>query len=247
MQIKTFPITLHDAFMLSPKVKHFVFRTEQSPAFNYLPGQFITIHFEKNEKMLKRSYSIANVPTQNNQIEFAAGYVEGGPGTELLFNLKPGDKINISGPFGRLILKDELPKRYILVATSTGVTPYRAMIEELKRRLQNNPELQVVILQGVQKHEEILYPAEFHAFAKEFPQVTFRAHLSREAAGNLQAFEYSGYVQHAFPDLSLNPENDVVYLCGNPGMIDDSFSYLKEKGFNMQQIIREKYISAPGK
>ncbi|WP_058442397.1 ferredoxin--NADP reductase [Legionella brunensis] len=246
MQIKTFPITLEDSFMLSPKVKHFVFSTEQSPPFNYIPGQFITIHFEKDGKMLKRSYSIANVPTQNNRIEFAAGYVEHGPGTELLFNLKPGDKININGPFGRLILKDELPKRYILVATSTGVTPYRAMIEELKRRLQVNPKLQVVILQGVQKHEEILYPQEFLAFANEYTQVIFRAHLSRETV-NLQPHEYPGYVQHAFPDLSLNPENDVVYLCGNPGMIDDSFNYLKEKGFSMQQIIREKYISAPSK
>lgn len=247
MQINTFPITLDNAFMLSPKVKHFVFTTEQSPPFNYIPGQFITIHFEKNGKTLKRSYSIANVPSQNNRIEFAAGYVEDGPGTELLFNLKPGDQINISGPFGRLILKDELPKRYILVATSTGVTPYRAMIEELKRRLQNHPELKVVILQGVQRHEEVLYPEEFLNFARDYPQVTFRAHLSRETTDNLQDFEYPGYVQHAFPELSLNPEHDLVYLCGNPGMIDDSFNYLKEKGFNMQQIIREKYISAPGK
>ncbi|ASQ46955.1 ferredoxin--NADP reductase [Legionella clemsonensis] len=247
MQIQIFPIILKEAFMLSPKVKHFIFNAEKMPPFNYIPGQFITIHFEKNGKMLKRSYSIANVPSQDNRIEFAAGYVEGGPGTELLFNLKPGDAINISGPFGRLILKDNIPKRYILVATSTGVTPYRAMIEELKRRLQATPDLKVIILQGVQKREEILYPDEFKRFAKDFPQVTFRAHLSRELSDNLSEGEYTGYVQHAFPDLSLNPENDVVYLCGNPGMIDNSFAYLKEKGFNLQQIIREKYISAPGK
>lgn len=247
MQVNTFPITLQEAFMLSSKVKHFVFSAEQSPPFNYLPGQFITIHFERNGKILKRSYSIANVPLQNNRIEFAAGYVEGGPGTELLFNLNPGDKININGPFGRLILKEEMPKRYIFVATSTGVTPYRAMIDELKYRLQNNPQLKVVILQGVRKHEEVLYAEEFKAFSTQYPQVTFRAHLSRENAAELQPHEFVGYVQHAFPDLALNPETDVVYLCGNPGMIDDSFSYLKTKGFDTHQIIREKYISAPTK
>ncbi|CEK09671.1 ferredoxin--NADP reductase [Legionella hackeliae] len=247
MQILTFPITLKEAFMLSPKVKHFIFNADQTPPFNYIPGQFITIHFEKDGKHFKRSYSIANAPSQDNRIEFAAGYVEDGPGTDLLFNLKPGDTINISGPFGRLILKDTMPERYILVATSTGITPYRAMIDELKRRLQTNPSLKVVILQGVQRHEEILYFDEFQAFANQYPQVSFRAHLSREASDKLQEHEYPGYVQHAFPDLSLNPEGDVVYLCGNPGMIDDSFNYLKDKGFGMQQIIREKYISAPGK
>lgn len=247
MQMNLFPITLEDAFMISAKVKHFIFKAEQLPAFNYLPGQFITIHFDYHGKILKRSYSIANEPLQNNHIEFAAGYVEGGPGTELLFNLKPGDKININGPFGRLIFKEEQPKRYILVATSTGVTPYRAMLSELKQRLANNPQLEVVILQGVQRQSEVLYAQEFIDFAAQHPQVTFRAYLSREQENNVATHERQGYVQHAFPELNLDPAHDMVYLCGNPGMIDDAFNYLKEKGFSLQQIIREKYISAPSK
>ncbi len=242
MQISTFPIILEEAFMLSSYVKHFVFNVKKSPPFSYLPGQFITIHFEKGGKMLKRSYSIANVPTQNNRIEFAAGYVEGGPGSELLFNLKSGDQVNINGPFGRLILKDDMPKRYILVATSTGVTPYRSMLAELRQRLQINPDLKVIILQGVQKRSDILYLEEFIHFAQQFPQVSFRAHLSR-ASENLDAYEYSGYVQSAFPELALNPQEDLIYLCGNPGMIDEAFTYLKEHGFVIQHIIREKYIS----
>ncbi|KTD48489.1 phenol hydroxylase [Legionella rubrilucens] len=243
MQANTFPVTLEEAFMISPNVKHFIFRANLSPAFDYLAGQFITIHFEHEGKMLKRSYSIANVPTQNNRIEFAAGYVEGGPGTQLLFNLAPGDTININGPFGRLILKEDTPKRLILAATSTGITPYRAMIDELKNRLRKLPELKVVILQGVQRREDLLYTDEFLMLAQEFPQVTFRAHLSRENQENLLPHEHKGYVQLAFPELNLNPEEDLVYLCGNPGMIDDAFNDLKERGFAMQQIIREKYIS----
>jgi len=243
MQLTTFPITLEDAYMASPKVKHFIFQRSQTPTFDYLPGQFITIHFEREGKTVRRSYSIANVPLQNNQIEFAAGYVEGGPGTNLLFNLKPNETIHINGPFGRLILKDEIPKRYILVATSTGITPYRAMINELKKRLQEHPDLEVVILQGVQKREDVLYRDEFLALAESCSRVTFRAHLSREPAETLEGYERAGYVQSSFPELNLNPQQDMVYLCGNPGMIDDAFAYLKDNGFAMQQIIREKYIS----
>lgn len=243
MQLTTFPIALEDTYMLSPSVKHFIFKSSQTPAFDYLPGQFITIHFERDGKTLRRSYSIANVPLQNNRIEFAAGHIEGGPGTELLFNLKPNDTIHINGPFGRLTLKDEMPKRYILVATSTGVTPYRAMLAELERRVRANPELEVVILQGVQRHEDVLYADEFLALSNSCPRITFRAHLSRESDANLQTHERKGYVQTSFPELALNPEQDMVYLCGNPGMIDDAFAYLKDNGFAMQQIIREKYIS----
>lgn len=244
MTVITFPITLEESFMISPKVKHFVFKCKLSPAFNYVPGQFITIHFEKDGKILRRSYSIANEPKQDNRIEFAAGYYEGGPGTNLLFNLKPGDSININGPFGRLTFKDNIPGRYILVATSTGITPYRAMLGELSRRLEQNPELQVVILQGVQRREEILYMNDFTSFAKKYPNVAFMPYLSRVDSNELQENEYCGYVQHAFPELNLNHEQDVVYLCGNPGMIDDAFNNLKNQGFVMQQIIREKYISS---
>lgn len=243
MQVNTFPITLEQSYMLSSKVKHFVFTSNCTPAFDYLPGQFITIHFDHEGKSLKRSYSIANAPGQTNKIELAAGFFEHGPGTELLYNLKPGDVVHINGPFGRLILKPEQPKRYILVATSTGITPYRAMLPELEQRLSNSPELEVVILQGVQRREEILYGDEFSQLAQKYPGARFMPYLSRVTSEGLQDGEYCGYVQHAFPELNLNSAQDVVYLCGNPSMIDEAFNYLKEQGFAMQQIIREKYIS----
>ena len=244
MQVNTIPIILENTRMVSPQVKHFVFNTPQEMSFDYLPGQFITIHFEHEGKTLRRSYSIANMPSLDNRIEFAAGFVENGPGTELLFHLSPGDCIHINGPFGRLVLKDDMPSRYILAATSTGITPYRAMISELKRRIDVNPLLHVVILLGVKTREEILYADEFLALAAHSPRITFSAYLSRESQDHLQhPHEHVGYVQHAFPTLALSPENDHVYLCGNPAMIDDAFNYLKDHGFATQNVIREKYIS----
>lgn len=243
MQINVFPITLKDSTMITSKVKHFVFNCTLLPVFDYEPGQFITVHFEHAGKSLKRSYSIANEPKQDNQIEFAAGYFENGPGTEFLFNLKPGDTINVSGPYGRLTLKEEQPDRYILVATSTGTTPYKAMLKELGQRMENNPKLEVVILQGIQRREEILYATDFQNFAQKYKGATFKPYFSRQSKDELGENEYSGYVQHAFPSLNLNPQKDIIYLCGNPGMIDDAFNYLKDQGFAMQHIIREKYIS----
>lgn len=245
MQANIFPVILENAYQLSPYVKHFVFRPVATIPFNYLPGQFITIHFEHEGKILRRSYSIANAPTDNNQIEFAAGYVAGGPGTDLLFGLKIGDTININGPFGRLILKDNDPKRYIMVATSTGITPYRAMMKELCKRMAAEPQLEVVVLLGVQHRTDALYSDEFLALTTQFPQLTFQIHYSREAAEHLATHERCGYVQSGFAELALKPEEDMIYLCGNPAMIDDAFTYLKDHGFSTQNVIREKYISAP--
>lgn len=239
--LKTVPITLIESYMLSPRVKQFVFKVNQESNFHYIPGQFITIQFLLNEKLLRRSYSIANVPMKNNIIEFAAGYVDNGPATNLLFNLKPGETLDMAGPFGRLVLKDDIPKRYILIATSTGVTPYKSMLEQLQIRLEQNPELEIIILQGVQTKNDLLYKNEFQNFSNINQRVKFYCCYSKE--NFFEENEHLGYIQSFLPKLNLNSETDIIYLCGNPGMIDDSFEYLKNIGFNPQQIIREKYIS----
>lgn len=242
MVLKTIPIKLINSYMLTTKVKHFIFEvTNKDIEFNYLPGQFITVQFQIAEKILRRSYSIANVPVKNNIIEFAAGFVEDGPGTKLLFNLKPDDIIDIAGPFGRLTLRDELPKRYIFIATSTGVTPFKSMLTELEKRLVNKPDLEIIFIQGVQFREDLLYEDDFQDFVTRHPNVKFYRCFSRQQ--DITEFEHFGYVQSLLPKINLNSTEDIIYLCGNPGMIDESFEYLKQQGFSPQSIIREKYIS----
>lgn len=235
-----FNARLIDTYMLTKQARHFVLQLEEH--FTYIPGQFITIHFEFEGKLLKRSYSIANHPSQDNIIEFAAGEVVGGPGTEFLFNLAQGNIVQISGPYGRLIIKDMPVERYIFVGTSTGITPYRAMLPMLTKLLEEHPLLKIVLIQGIQRREDILYLEDFKPWALEHsPRVDLRLHFSREEPQEF--YEYKGYVQTAFTALNINPEKDLIYLCGNPGMIDDSFRELQELGVTSQRIIREKYIS----
>ena len=248
MKAVSFPLTLTDAYLISRRVKHFIFQLPPHHELNYLPGQFITIDFMHENKALHRSYSIANAPGTHNRLELAAGLVEQGPGSEYLFQLKPGDVIQARGPFGRLILKNPPPKRYVLIATSTGVTPYRAMLQQLSEQLLDHPSLHVVLLQGVQTKEDLLYHDEWVAFAKTNPRVTYRAQLSREALiDHENPYLHAGHVQSAFSMLTLQPEEDVIYLCGNPNMVDESFTWLKEYGFPLTHLIREKYISPNSK
>jgi ferredoxin-NADP reductase len=244
MPIEMFQFQLENATMISPRVKHFVLTNTDGNIFDHKPGQFITILFEHQGKVLRRSYSIANAPQTNHRIEFAASYVKSGPGSEYLFHLKAGDKIHVSGPFGKLILREKPPRRYIFLATSTGITPYRAMIPTLQQQLAENPELSVVVFQGVPKQDDILYAEDFLNLAAQSPRVLFRAYLSRETLEQAPPHINYGHIEKGFADLNLNAEQDFVYLCGNPAMIDESFDLLKDQGFSTQQIIREKYISS---
>lgn len=241
-----FDLLVHSTKMLTTSVIHIAFKTESGTALEFIPGQFVTFIFEdpNNGKPLRRSYSISTIPGTSSELEIAVSPVAGGFATEIFFNLSEGQRLTCSGPFGRLILKeDEHAAHYLLVATGTGVSPYRAMLPAIAKRISEDPKVKFTVLLGVQYRKDLLYSEDFIEFAAKHERFEFRAYLSREENLN-HDYEYSGYVQNAFESLSLNPETDLVYLCGNPNMIDQSFELLLELGFETSQVRREKYISA---
>ncbi|MCX7116270.1 MAG: FAD-binding oxidoreductase [Gammaproteobacteria bacterium] len=234
---------LEKSWEIAPQVKQFVLVSEDAAPFSFLPGQFVTFHFEVEGKAYKRSYSIANPPTASGQIEFAASYVDNGVGSQFLFNLQPGAFLKMSGPYGRLVLKEPLPKRYIFVGTGTGVTPYRAMRPQLEQKLALDATLEVVLVQGARTRVELLYADEFMDWSRQSAQVTYLGCLSRHSDGKLAPEERVGHVQQGLSELVLDPNQDVVYLCGNPNMIDEVFASLTQQGFHVSRVIREKYLS----
>ena len=245
MSLSTFSITLVGTKKISPSVMHFQFRRTDKHVFDFIPGQFITLHLDQHHgKKLRRSYSIASIPGKEDSLDFAASYVTGGIASELLFNLKIGAELQALGPAGRLVLKNEdHPKRYLLVATGTGVTPYRSMLPELEKRIQTES-LEVFILEGVRTKEELLYYDDFSALMKRHPKLFhFAACYSRQPQVN-EPYEHRGYVSKYLTQLNPDPLNDIVYLCGNPNMIDDIYQQLKQCGFDVARVRREKYISS---
>ncbi len=244
MAIQKFELELLSSKMITKHTIQLTLKRADNVTFDFEPGQFITFLFDHEDgKVRRRSYSVATIQTETNEIEIAASYVENGIATEHLFNMQIGEKYNAMGPAGRLILKDEPLKRIILVGTGTGIAPYRAMLPLLENRIKQEG-IQVDILLGVQYREDALYADDFEKYAKALPKnLSFTSCLSREEA-ELAPHETKGYVQDQFDNLNLDPENDVIYLCGNPNMIDDAYERLLEIGFTNKNIRREKYISS---
>lgn len=239
MALEQFELRLKSARALGPAIRHLEFERTDGKLLQFVPGQFITLLL-KNEagEIKRRSYSISNSPGEPS-LAIAISYVKGGIASETLFNLKEGETVRAMGPAGRLVLPEETVKRYLLVGTGTGIAPYRAMLPEIAKR----KEVQVDIILGVQYRHSALYSEDFLEFSKAHPNCRFHACLSREAEG-FHPYERKGYVQSTFADLNVNPNEDVVYLCGNPNMIDDSFKILTEMGFTSDRVRREKYISS---
>ncbi len=147
-----FQLRLVDSRMLAPTVRHLVFERVDGEPLAFVPGQFLQIHFAYDDgAATKRSYSVATVGDGSapvRQIEIAVSYVEGGAATKLLGELAHGGTVEASGPYGRFCLQDgDSHPRYLLLATGTGVTPYRAMLPKLAELLARG-DREVVLLYG---------------------------------------------------------------------------------------------------
>jgi ferredoxin-NADP reductase len=244
-----FPLRLVGSRMLAPTVRHFAFVRDDGEALDFIPGQFLQVHFHYADgKPTKRSYSVATVSDApvdtSTPIEIAVSYVAGGAATALFEALEIGQQIEASGPFGRFcLMPNDANRRYLLVATGTGVTPYRAMLPELARQIAARG-IEVVLLFGARSPQELLYGDEFIAFAERTPGFRFIACYSREMPAALRADDRRGYVQDALDELAPSADGDIAYLCGNPNMVDAAFEKLKLAGLAVPHIRREKYVSS---
>lgn len=253
LSMKHFPLKLVSRRMLAPSVGHYVFLRDDGEPLDFIPGQFIQVHFDYADGTpTKRSYSLATIHDHalgpGEAVEIAVSYVPGGSATALFEGLAENGTITASGPYGRFCLGPaDTNRRYLLIATGTGVTPFRAMLPQLETLMRERG-VEVVLLFGARTPAELLYGDEFRALANAHPGFRFVPCFSRELppadSPHAHPDVRSGYVQQALPDFAPNPATDIAYLCGNPNMVDACFETLKAAGLAVPQIRREKYVSS---
>ena len=248
-----FPLKLVGRRMLAPSVAHLSFVRDDGQPLDYIPGQFVQVHFQYADGTpTKRSYSLATIHDHalgaGEAVEIAVSYVAGGAATALFEGLDEGGHIEASGPYGRFCLAPaDANARYLLIGTGTGITPYRAMLPQLEALFAQR-DVSVVLLFGARSPDELLYGDEFRAFADRHPGFRFVPCFSRElpADGSPQAHAdvRHGYVQQFLDAFAPSADGDIAYLCGNPNMVDACFEALKAHGLAVAQIRREKYVSS---
>ncbi|WP_286238240.1 FAD-binding oxidoreductase [Neptuniibacter halophilus] len=235
-------LTLSSKRYLTPRSLELTYDAQE--AVRYLPGQFFSLTFPLQGGSKTRSYSIVNQALdvrENRTFSFVITLLEGGQASEYFRDASVGSQVELAGPFGNLILPRQDPDRYLLIATGAGVAPYRSMLPELERRMNTQPGLSIELLLGVRDREDLLYEDEFLAFAEQHSQFSFSACYSRQSRVH-HAFEHAGYVSSRFDALKPDAEQDMVYLCGHPQMVDQSVTYFEALGFTPARLKREKYL-----
>ena len=203
-----------------------------------------------NEEPQFRAYSMANHPAEGNivmlNIRIATppfdrakgGWMDVNPGvcSSYVFNLKPGDKCTVSGPYGEFFIKDT-DREMLYVGGGAGMAPLRSHLFHLFKTLKTDRK--VSYWYGARSKREIFYEEEFRKIEKDFPNFTFNIALSEPLAeDNWKG--YVGFIHQVLYDNYLKdheePEEIEYYMCGPPMMNDAVQKTLYDLGVPEEMI-----------
>src|SRR5262245_49379764 len=128
----------------------------------YLPGQFISIAITLPDETRTRPYTIASPPDRGMPFEICFNRVPGGRGADWLFDRKPGDSVQFTGPYGAFTMESVPAAETIFLADATAVAPIRPMIPPAAASIA--PPL-MTLLYAARSPDHILYRAEFESLA----------------------------------------------------------------------------------
>lgn len=193
-------------------------------SFDFIPGQFITLDLPVGDKRAQRwrSYSIASEPNGSADIELCIVLNEQGIGTPFIFELEIGDILKFKGPDGGFVLPSNLEKTLVMIATGTGIAPFRSMIKYIfSNSLKFN---NIHLIFGTRYESDILFLDEWKELASNDSKFKFDVALSRQQIPGY----HHGYVHDIYMEAykGVLPENPYFMLCGWSGMIDQACVHL---------------------
>jgi Na+-transporting NADH:ubiquinone oxidoreductase subunit F len=198
-----------------------------------------------------RAYSMANYPGEQGIIMLNVRVAtppprapEGTPPGQVssyIFDLKPGDDVTISGPYGEFFLT-ETESEMVYIGGGAGMAPLRSHTFELFKNLKTGRK--VSYWYGARSFREIFYQEEFEEIAREFPNFSWHVALSEPMAEDNWT-GYVGFIHQVLMDNYLKdhpaPEDVEYYICGPPMMLQAVLKMLDDLGVESENILFDDF------
>jgi Na+-transporting NADH:ubiquinone oxidoreductase subunit F len=199
---------------------------------------------------IERAYSMANYPLEKGEllftirIAFPPGYkTEIPPGimSSYVFNLKPGDEITVSGPYGEFFAR-ETHKEMCFIGGGAGMAPMRSHIFDQLKRLHSKRKM--TFWYGARSLKEAFYVEEFDALAAANPHFEWHLALS-EPLPEDHWTGATGFIHNVLREQYLSqhpaPEDIEYYMCG-PGVMNKAvIDMLLSLGVDRENILLDDF------
>lgn len=204
----------------------------------------------KVDAPVSRAYSMANYPEEKGIVMLnvriaspppSAPDAPPGKVSSYLFNLKPGDKVTISGPYGEFFAKDT-DNEMIFVGGGAGMAPMRSHIFDQLKRLHSNRKISYWY--GARTLREVFYVEDFDKLAREHENFQWHVGLSEPlpedrwegATGFIHNILYNHYLKE-----HPAPEECEYYLCGPPMMLKAVRKMLDDLGVDSENVLFDDF------
>ena len=192
-----------------------------------------------------RAYSMANHPAEGNRVMLNVRIASPPPGRDdippgiassYIFNLKPGDKVVVSGPYGEFFAQ-ETEREMVYIGGGAGMAPMRSHIFDLFHTKKTNRK--VSFWYGARSKREMFYDDHFKQIVEDFPNFTYNVGLSDPLPED-DWEGYTGFIHQVVFDNYLKDHPDPTeieyYLCGPPMMISSVQKMLYDLGVEKEMI-----------
>lgn len=197
-----------------------------------------------------RAYSMANYPLEQGMIMLNVRIASPPPNrpdlppgkmSSYIFNLKAGDKVTISGPFGEFFAK-ETENEMVFVGGGAGMAPMRSHIFDQLRRLKSKRKM--TFWYGARSKREIFFNEDFDELAAENDNFEWHVALSDPLPeDNWEG--YRGFIHQVLLDNYLKnhpaPEDCEFYMCGPPMMNAAVITMLENLGVEKDHILLDDF------
>jgi len=202
-----------------------------------------------NDEEIFRAYSMASHPAEKDIVMLNVRIATPPPGTDFppgisssfIFNLKPGDKVTISGPYGEFFIK-ETDREMCYIGGGAGMAPMRSHIFHLFQTLKSGRK--VTFWYGARSLREMFYDDHFKAIQEQFPNFRYHVGLSEPLPEDNWEGPV-GFIHQVVKDTYLckheAPEDIEYYLCGPPMMISAVNNMLYNLGVEKEMIAFDEF------
>jgi len=239
--VRDFETTVTRIENLTPSIKGIFLKLAQP--IHFQAGQYVQVTLPGVEG--SRPFSIANSPAQvahSGEIELNVRIVSDGAGTAYLHEkLAVGNKLRISGPYGRFFVRKSSSLPLLFMAGGSGLSSPRSMILDL---LDNGSTLPITLVYGQRLRAELYYDDEFQALAEQHPNLRYVSALSDEAAGSAWGGARGFVHEVAKAHFDGNFAGHKAYLYGPPVMIEACVTALMQGRLFEDDIYTERFLSA---
>ncbi len=199
-----------------------------------------------------RAYSLASSPMEKNLLRFTIriatpprGKPDAPPGigSSYVFNLKPGDKVTLSGPYGDFFIRNT-QREMCFIGGGAGMAPLRSHIRH--QLLTEKTDRRMTFWYGARSKQEMFYDEEFSELTVKFPHFSYHVALSEpQPEDHWEGF--TGFIHQVVHDRYLSTHEDPTeieyYLCGPPLMMQAVFIMLDNLGVEPEMIAFDDFGS----